>query len=124
VHRVYGPALPSGPTLAGMTYLMPAEWERHARTWMALPPPRGFIARDDPDAREAWIATANAVASFEPVTLLVDPADEGWAREQTSEAVTVVHADLDDGWLRDSGPTFVRDDRDGSLAAVTWKFNA
>ena len=107
-----------------MTYLMPAEWERHTRTWMALPPPRGFIARDDPEARAAWIATANAVAAFEPVTLLVDPEDEAWVREGTSETVTVVHADLDDGWLRDSGPTFVRDSRDGSLAAVTWTFNA
>ena len=91
---------------------------------MALPPPRGFIAQQDPSARDAWIATANAVAGFEPVTLLVDPGDEVWARRQTEDGVTLVPADLDDGWLRDNGPTFVVDENDGSLAAVDWVFNA
>ncbi|MEO8106664.1 MAG: agmatine deiminase family protein, partial [Actinomycetes bacterium] len=107
-----------------MTFLMPAEWERHARTWMALPPPRGFIAQQDPSARDAWIATANAVAGFEPVSLLIDPGDEESAREQTEGDVTLVPADLDDGWFRDNGPTFVVDESDGSLAAVDWVFNA
>lgn len=107
-----------------MTYLMPAEWERHIRTWMALPPPHGFIARDDPSARDAWIATVNAVAFFEPVSLLVDPADVAWVGERTNGPIELVPADLDDGWLRDNGPTFVRDTRDGSLAAVNWVFNA
>ena len=107
-----------------MALRMPAEWERHARTWMALPPAHGFIAKDDPTAREAWIATANAVATFEPVTLLVDPADHGWVSEQVDERVTLVDSELDDGWLRDSGPSFVVDYADGSLAAVGWVFNA
>ncbi len=103
---------------------MPAEWERHSRTWMALPPPRGFIAEDDPSARDAWIATVNAVASFEPVSLMLDAADEEWARGRTQGPVELIAADLDDGWLRDNGPTFVRDTRGGSLAAVNWVFNA
>jgi agmatine deiminase len=90
---------------------------------MALPPPRGFIAQQDPAARDAWIATANAVAGFEPVSLLVDPADEGWVREKTLAGVSLVPADLDDGWLRDNGPTFVLDD-EGAPTAVNWVFNA
>ncbi|MFL6070778.1 MAG: agmatine/peptidylarginine deiminase, partial [Actinomycetes bacterium] len=35
-----------------------------------------------------------------------------------------IEAKLNDGWFRDSGPTFVRDRRDESLAAVHWTFNA
>ena len=90
---------------------------------MALPPPRGFISQQDPAARDAWIATANAVAGFEPVSLLVDPADEEWVREKTLAGVSLVPADLDDGWLRDNGPTFVLDD-EGAPTAVNWVFNA
>src|SRR5512141_2418302 len=103
---------------------MPAEWEWHSRTWMALPPTGGYVATEDPDALDAWVATANAVAEFEPVTLLVDPRDRDRVRPQLHGGVELVEAALDDGWLRDSGPTFVVDDSDGSLAAVHWVFNA
>jgi agmatine deiminase len=91
---------------------------------MALPPPGGFVERGDPGALEAWIATANAVAEFEPVSLLVDPSEVERVRMRVGSGVELVQADLDDGWLRDSGPTFVVDDADGSLAAVHWVFNA
>ena len=103
---------------------MPAEWERHTRTWMALPPPGGYVATHDPDALDSWIATANAVASFEPVTLLVDDRDLDRVAESVHANVELVGADLDDGWLRDSGPTFVADEDDNSIAAVHWVFNA
>jgi agmatine deiminase len=107
-----------------MTYLMPPEWELHSQTWMALPPPSSLVTTEDPGARDSWIETANAVAEFEPVSLLVDRSNLAGVRPTPSDAVTLVEADLDDGWLRDSGPSFVRDARDGSLAAVHWTFNA
>ncbi len=103
---------------------MPAEWERHTRTWMALPPTGGYVATEDPDALDAWLATANAVADFEPVSLLVDRRDRDRVRPLLHRDVELIEAELDDGWLRDSGPTFVVDVSDGSLAAVHWVFNA
>ncbi len=103
---------------------MLAEWEPHARTWMALPPPGGYVVREDPGALDAWIATANAVADFEPVSLLVDPSEVDRVGALVAPSVELVSADFDDGWLRDSGPTFVMDDADGALAAVHWVFNA
>lgn len=102
---------------------MLAEWEPHARTWMALPPPGGYVEKDDPKALDAWLATANAVAEFEPVSLLVDASEVDRVAALVAPGVDLVTADLDDGWLRDSGPTFVMD-ADGSLAAVQWVFNA
>lgn len=102
---------------------MPAEWERHTRTWMALPPPDGYVATEDPTALDAWLATARAVADFEPVSLLIDPRDRD-RLGTVHPGVELLDAELDDGWLRDSGPTFVVDEDDGSLAAVHWVFNA
>jgi len=111
---------------------MPAEWERHTRTWMALPPQHGYVATQDPDALAAWTATANAIAGFEPVSLLATPASIAAVRAQLDGEVELVEAELDDGWLRDSGPTFVVDDSvadgvagsAGALGAVHWTFNA
>jgi agmatine deiminase len=81
------------------------------------------VATEDADAWWSWIDTANAVAAFEPVTVLVDAADVTRARQKLDGGIELVEARLDDGWFRDSGPTFVRDSRDASLAAVHWTFN-
>jgi agmatine deiminase len=103
---------------------MPAEWTTHERTWMALPPPGGYVSTHDRAALAAWLETVNAVARFEPVTLLVDPADEQRVRPLVSGAVELVPTALDDGWLRDNGPTFVHDLDGRRLRAVDWVFNA
>jgi agmatine deiminase len=91
---------------------------------MALPPPGGYVQREDLNALDAWIATANAVAEFEQVSLLVDASELDRVSALVAPSVELIIADLDDGWLRDSGPTFVVDDEDKSLAAVHWVFNA
>jgi agmatine deiminase len=59
---------------------------------------------------------------FEPVTMVVDPADTAVAREYLSPAVEPETAPLDDAWMRDIGPTFVVDGG-GRLGAVDWVFN-
>jgi agmatine deiminase len=107
-----------------VTLLMPAEWMPHERTWMALPPPGGYVATYDEPALAAWLATANAVAQFEPVSLLVDAAVVDRVRSLVSADVELVPASIDDGWLRDNGPTFVHDLATGRLSAVDWVFNA
>ncbi|MBC7292290.1 MAG: agmatine deiminase family protein [Actinotalea sp.] len=104
---------------------MPAEWEPHERTWMAWPA-GGYTLGDTPGeaatARRAWAAVANAVAEYEPVTVVVAPHEEAAARRLLGEGVETVVLPLDDAWMRDIGPTFVRA-ADGALAAVTWVFN-
>lgn len=104
---------------------MPAEWEPHARTWLAWPS-SGYTLGEDAasadEARRCWASVANAIARFEPVTVVVDPADVRIARTWLDEAVTLVEAPLDDAWMRDIGPTFVVG-ADGVLAGVDWVFN-
>ena len=107
---------------------MPAEWERHERTWMAWPS-AGYTLGDTEEeaesARRTWAAVARAVARFEPVTVVVDPADVDLARTHlgggTPFAIDVISAPLDDAWMRDIGPTFVT--ADGRLGGVDWVFN-
>jgi agmatine deiminase len=100
---------------------MPPEWARHTRTWMSFPPhgsPPGDHARGD----VTWAAVANAVASFEPVTMLVPPDRGNVAADLLDPAVQQVPCDLDDAWFRDNGPTFLLDGS-GNLGAVHWTFN-
>lgn len=105
---------------------MPAEWERHQRTWMAYPPanetfgPAGSPSLDG--ARLAWSTVARTIARYEPVTVVADPRDARAAQERLGAGITVIEVSLDDAWLRDSGPTFIHQP-DGSVAAVDWIFN-
>ena len=108
-----------------MTWRMPAESEPHERTWMAYPSAGyslGDTAEEQHEARSTWAAVAHAVAEFEPVTVVVDPAEAEEARKYLSEKVDIVEAPLNDAWMRDIGPTFVLSE-DGRLGGVDWVFN-
>jgi agmatine deiminase len=103
---------------------MPAEWERHNRTWMAWPSNGYTLGDNETDAnlaRQTWANVANAVVRFEPVTIVVSPADAAVARKFLDDRVDIVTADLNDAWMRDIGPTFVK--QDDELLAVNWVFN-
>lgn len=108
-----------------MTNLMPAEWEKHERTWLAFPH-SGYTLGDTKEsqeiARETWSNVANAASDFEKVTVVVHPADVAIARKLLSRQVEIFEAILDDAWIRDSGPTFVRTETK-DLLAVNWVFN-
>ena len=108
-----------------MTWLMPSETAPQDRVWMAFPPEGyslGESAEDAAEARATWAAVAHAIAEFEPVTMVVDPADLSVAHSCLSEQIEIVTEPLDDAWMRDIGPTFVHDD-DGQVAGVDWIFN-
>lgn len=104
-------------------YRMPAEWEEHSRSWM-LWPFRSDVWRESArPAQAAFAEVAAAIARFEPVTVGVLPALVDDARQMLPSAVEVVPLEYNDAWVRDTGPTFLVDDREG-LAGVDWPFNA
>ena len=108
-----------------MTWRMPSETAPQARTWMAYPSAGyslGDTAEEQHAARATWAAVANAVVDFQPVTVVVDPAERAAAARYLSDRVDVVEAPLNDAWMRDIGPTFVVDGA-GRLGAVDWVFN-
>jgi agmatine deiminase len=75
-------------------------------------------------ARADYAAVANAIAAFEPVTMIANAgADAREARAACADGVEIVELELDDSWLRDCGPIYVYGD-DGRRIAVHFGFNA
>ena len=102
----------------------PAEWEPHERTLMGWPCRAQLWGEMLEQARADYAAVANAIAAFEPVTMIANPgADTEQARAACSGAVGVVALGLDDSWLRDCGPIYVYGD-EGRRIAVHFRFNA
>jgi agmatine deiminase len=103
---------------------MPAEWAPHERTLMAWPTRLDLWGDQLQAAREEYAATANAIAAFEPLTMVCATAEEvAQARAALTTAAEVVELPIDDSWLRDSGPIFVVDG-DGRRAGVHFGFNS
>jgi agmatine deiminase len=103
---------------------LPAEWEVHERTLMGWPCRRELWGETISGAREEYASVANAIAAFEPVTMIANPgADADQARAACGTGVEIVELPLDDSWLRDSGPIYVRRP-DGGRLAVHFGFNA
>ncbi len=108
-----------------MSWAMPAETAPHERTWMAWPSAPYTLGDGPGDADEAWrtwAAVANAIAAFEPVSMLVTPEGRAEARRRLDGGIDLHECPLDDAWYRDTGPTFVLAG-DGTLGAVDWVFN-
>jgi agmatine deiminase len=95
-------------------------------------PPANETFGDDPDGhlgecRRAWMAVTNAIARFEPVSLVCNIGDSDAARElidsDATYPVNLHETPTNDAWIRDSGPTFLTHP-DGRLGATHWTFNA
>jgi agmatine deiminase len=102
----------------------PAEWESHERTLMAWPCRRELWGETIEQARADYATVANAIAAFEPVTMVANPGeDAARARTTCGAGVEIVELPLDDSWMRDCGPIYVYGD-DGRRLAVHFRFNA
>jgi agmatine deiminase len=102
---------------------MPPEWAPHERTFMAWPARDALWGQTLEQAKSDYAATANAIAAFEPVTMVVRPGRAEEARRSLSAAVDVLELPIDDSWLRDSGPIFLLG-AGGRRAASVFAFNA
>jgi agmatine deiminase len=103
---------------------MPPEWAPHERTLMAWPCRRELWGSELAAAKREYAAVANAVAAFEPLTMVcTGAADAAEARAALTGAAEIVQQPIDDSWLRDNGPIFVLDG-DGRRAGVHFRFNA
>jgi agmatine deiminase len=106
---------------------MPPEWAPHERTLMGWPCRRELWGDELAAARHESAGVANAIAEFEPVTMVAgSPQDAQEARAALAADVEVVELPIDDSWLRDSGPIFVVDDvsAPSRRAGVHFGFNA
>jgi agmatine deiminase len=107
---------------AELGFLMPAEWAPHNACWMAWPsasPQWENLSAVEED----YAGVANAIARFEPVVMVADPAGIDRARQLCGAGIEVVSMRIDDSWMRDTGPSFLRHPRSGALAGTDWRFN-
>jgi agmatine deiminase len=75
-------------------------------------------------ARADYARVANAVAAYEPVTMIANAGrDAADARAACGAGVEVVELPLDDSWLRDCGPIYAFAEG-GRRVAVHFRFNA
>ncbi len=101
---------------------MPAEWAVHDRCWMAWPCRESLWGDGIEAARAAYANVAQAIAEFEPVTMVCNPSDVAEASLVCGAGIEVLSLPIDDSWMRDTGPTFVTDGR-GEIAGIDWRFN-
>lgn len=102
---------------------MPAEFERHAATWMAWPTRRELWGEYFVAVKADYARLAQTIARHEPLNMVASPADAADARRQCGPMVSVVEIPIDDSWARDSGPIFLVDAQH-ALAASAWRFTA
>lgn len=103
-------------------YSMPPEWAPHQRCWMAWPCRAETWGEGMAAARRACAEIAQAIARFEPVTVIARPELAAEASLRCGRGVSVVTLEHDDAWMRDLAPTFVFA-ADGALAGIDWRFD-
>ena len=107
-----------------LNYKMPAEWAKHSRTYISWPVQSSMCYPEDYDmVCLGYAEIIQAVAEFEPVIVIVNPADSKKLSKFHNERIKGLVIDHNDAWLRDNGPTFLTHDN-GGLAGVNWQFNA
>lgn len=114
-------------------YHMPAEWERHAATWLSWPHnPETWPGKFEP-IPEIFAGIVRELSAVELVRISV--CDDGMAetarallsaRGAVTRNVRLHRIPTNDAWCRDHGPTFLVRERKGvrELAAVDWNYNA
>jgi len=107
---------------AELGFVMPGEWAPHSACWMAWPS-QHLQWENLAEVEQAYANVANAVAGFEPVLMVADPANAANARKLCGANTEVIEMPLDDSWMRDSGPSFVKHGTSGVVAGTDWRFN-
>jgi agmatine deiminase len=111
---------------------MPAEWERHASTWLGWPHNRSDWPGKFPAIPWVYCEIVRHLARVERVDIIVGDAEEEAKARDVLERANAMRESVrfhrwrtNRGWTRDFAPLFVnREDKRGALAAVNFRFNA
>ncbi len=113
---------------AELGYFMPAEWHRHAATWLAWPKDPETWPNRVPLVEAIFMQMMAALAPNETVNLLVDD-EEAEKRVRArcifpgAENIRFHQIETVDSWMRDYGPNFLINST-GEVAYNDWLFNA
>jgi agmatine deiminase len=102
---------------------VPSRTVEHARTFVSWPCRADLWGDHLAEAQAEYAAVIEAIARFEPVTVIVRPGTAPDIVADTRHPVDIAEIPIDDSWVRDNGPIFVVDGN-GGVAAVAFDFNA
>ena len=118
-------------TPAELGYRMPAEWHRHAATWLAWPKDPATWPERVPQVEEIFLHMMRMLTPHETVNLLVEDeeAKQSIAERCNFDGAENIHfhrLSTVDSWVRDYGPNFLVRESNGrrKLAYNDWVFNA
>ena len=92
-------------------FRMPGEYEPQDQVWMLWPERPDVWRSGAKPAQKAYVEIAKAISEFTPVTVCASKAQYANARYMLPRDVRVVEMSADDAWIRDTGPTFVINDK-------------
>jgi agmatine deiminase len=111
-------------------FRLPAEWEPREATWIAWPKNKEDWPGKFAPIPWVYVEIVRLLSRFETVKIVVSGKKrEKDARERLErggarlENVKFVHVATDRSWLRDTGPIFIVNDAEGTVACVDCKFN-
>ena len=104
---------------------MPGEFEPQKRVWMGWPHRTDTWAHGAKPAQAQYANIARAIAEFTPVYMCANQVDYANCKAvfEEDENVHVIEMTTDDAWFRDTGATYVINDK-GEVRANHWHFNA
>jgi agmatine deiminase len=116
-------------TPAALGYRMPAEWHRHAATWLTWPKDPVTWPDRVPQVQTIFVRMMELLAAHEVVNVLVDDEEtrDAVRRRLTwpqAENVRLHIVPTVDSWIRDYGPNFLLRAEQPALAYNHWGFNA
>ncbi|MFF3227838.1 agmatine/peptidylarginine deiminase [Nocardia suismassiliense] len=115
------PSTPDVPEQAGPGGRFGAEWESHARTYMAWPAQEAVWGPYLDDVRKDIAGLAQAIAEYEQVVLLARDSQRDAAQRACGSGVEVISLAVDDLWARDTVPVFV--EQNGRVVGVDLNFS-
>ena len=104
-------------------FRMPGEYEPHEKCWMLWPERPDNWRLNAAPAQKAFSLVAQAISRFEPVAMGVSKHQLETALNFLPSDVEIVEIESNDAWMRDTGPTFVKNDGN-EVRGVDWDFNA
>jgi agmatine deiminase len=117
-------------TPAALGYRMPAEWERHAATWLSWPRREGISF---PDSFDRVLPTLRAMveALLDSERICINVCNGAHAAEARAaldgldaKGITFHSIPTNEPWCRDHGPIFLTRKEEPRIAVVDWDYNA
>lgn len=104
-------------------YRMPAEYENQSGVYMLWPERTDNWRNGGKPAQEVFAKVAATIGKYEQITMLVNADQYANCRNMCPDYVRVVECSNNDSWSRDTGASFVVNDK-GQRRAIDWGFNA